>query len=67
MDVVADYRARRLRARGRSYRQIAETSGTSLTGVRRALAAAPAGKARRELRREIRRAGGLQRWWRARG
>jgi hypothetical protein len=56
-----------MRARGRSFRAIAEQTGTSLTAVRASLAAAPGGKARREIRAEIRRAGGLRKWWAAHG
>jgi len=65
MDIVGDYRSRRMRKRGVSFREIAARKGVSLTRVRASLREAPAGAMRREVRAEIRRAGGLHGWWRS--
>jgi hypothetical protein len=64
VDIVGDYRARRMRKAGMSFRQIAAQTGTSLTRVRRSLRKTKGGRMRREVRAEIRKAGGLSGWWR---
>jgi hypothetical protein len=64
VDIVGDYRARLLHEQGMSFRDIATKTGTSLTRVRRALAEATPSRMRREIRAEIRGAGGLRAWWR---
>lgn len=66
VDIVADHRARKLRDQGMSFREIAEQTGTSLTRVRRSLRGAPPGRMGREIRYEIRAAGGMGAWWRNR-
>ena len=65
MDIITDYRARRMRERGMSFRDIAAQTGTSLTRVRASLRESKGGAMRREVRAEIRRAGGLHGWWRS--
>src|SRR6516225_4645334 len=64
VDIVGDYRARLLHEQGMPFREIAERTGTSLTRVRAALRTAAPGRMRREIRAEIRGAGGLSAWWR---
>lgn len=59
-----DSRTRRMRREGLSFRRIAAERALSRRRVRASLASAPAGWMRRELRAEIRRAGGFTRWWR---
>ena len=63
MDIIRDYRARKMRAEGATFRDIAADTRTSLTRVRKALQGAPASRQRREIRQEIREAGGLRPWW----
>jgi hypothetical protein len=63
VEIVSDYRARRMRAQGMSFREIAAETGTSLTRVRRSLRGIDTGRMRREIRAEIRASGGLRRWW----
>jgi hypothetical protein len=63
VEIVSDYRARRMRAQGMSFREIAAETGTSLTRVRASLRDTSTGRMRREIRKEIRAAGGLKRWW----
>ena len=65
MEIIGDYRSRRMHEQGASFREIARSKGISLTRVRRSLREAPAGAMRRSLRDEIRKAGGPQRWWRS--
>ena len=65
MDIVGDYRSRRMRKQGLSFREIATRTRTSSTQVRRALREAQGGAMRREVRAEIRKAGGLHGWWRS--
>ena len=64
VDIVGDYRARLLHEQGMSFRDIATMTGTSLTRVRATLRDAAPGRMRREIRAEIRDAGGLSAWWR---
>jgi hypothetical protein len=64
VDIVGDYRARLMHEQGMSFREITQRKGVSLTRVRASLREATPGRMRRELRREIRRAGGLEAWWR---
>jgi hypothetical protein len=64
VDIVADYRARLMRDQGMSFREIAQRHGISLSRVRRSLGDAAPSRMRRELRAEIRKAGGLSAWWR---
>ena len=65
MDIITDYRARRIHQRGMSFRDIATQTGTSLTRIRRSLRETKGGAMRREVRAEIRKAGGLHGWWRS--
>ena len=46
-----------------SFRDIATATKTTLPAVKQTLADAPPGKMRRELRQEIKDAGGVRRWW----
>ena len=62
-NILADYRARKMRRRGATFREVARHSGTTLPKVKQALRDAPPGRARRGFRREIKEAGGLKRWW----
>jgi hypothetical protein len=69
VDIVSNHRVRQLRKKGMPFRAIAASKGVSLTAVRAALRDASARdgttptRTHRELRREIRRAGGLGAWW----
>jgi hypothetical protein len=66
VDIVSDYRVRLAHDQGMSFREIADRRHIPLTRVRRALSEAPPGRMRREIRAEIRKAGGLMPWWRDR-
>lgn len=64
MDIIGDDRSRRMRRKGMSFREIAQESAVRLPRIRDSLRAdAGTTKTGRELRREIRKAGGLKRWW----
>jgi hypothetical protein len=65
MEIIGDYRCRRMHEHGASFREIARSNAISLTRVRASLREAPASAMRRALRDEIRKAGGPQRWWRS--
>ncbi len=63
MDILDDDRARTMRKRGATFREIAADSHASLSDVREALRNADGGRMRRAMNREIREAGGLKTWW----
>ncbi|MGH3635674.1 MAG: hypothetical protein ACRDTS_16620 [Mycobacterium sp.] len=63
MDIITDYRARKMHRDGASFRDIADHAGASLSRVRKSLRDAPGGRMRRDMRQEIRVAGGLRAWW----
>jgi hypothetical protein len=65
VDIIGDHRARAMRRRGLTFRQIARERGVSLTRVGASQREASAGRMRREIRAEIRRAGGVKAWWNA--
>jgi hypothetical protein len=63
MDLITDYRARQLHDDGMTFRDIARNSGISLTRIRAAVRQATPGPISRELRDEIRAAGGIETRW----
>jgi hypothetical protein len=63
MDVIGSYRAKKRRRDGLSFRTIAGEARSNPTRIRKSLRDAPKGRMRRELRQEVRQAGGLRSWW----
>jgi hypothetical protein len=64
MDIVNARRARRMRKDpGATYREIADQSKTRIPEIRNIRWGSRRGRRHRELREEIREAGGIKQWW----
>ena len=63
MDILRSSKAKRMRREGASFREIADALGLPLHRVKRQLRDAPGGRNRREMRDEVRDAGGMHPWW----
>jgi hypothetical protein len=66
VDLINGWKTRRSRKAGESFRDIVADADAPLHRVKRQFADAPDGRRRREMRREIRDAGGWRAWWEGR-